>query len=522
MKLNSQKIHLHPIMTFVLMIIGMMVLSALLALLRLDATYVKINPNTNELVSTLVTVESLLSVDGLKYIFSNTVSNFVAFAPLSMLIITLIGIGIMEKSGFLKTIFTILTRNVKKNTVTFYLVLVCILSSVIGDLSYVIMMPLSALLYLHGKRNPLAGVTVSFAALTFGSSINLLFTAKDSALLTLTLQGAHILDPNYGLGIWCFLFVSALCVIGMAFIITNIGEKMTAPFFGKYELNDEPTEVDKSMADIVEEDRVIDVYEKRGLKFSLIGSGLYLLFFLYNIIPGLPFSGRLLDDSQTLYIDKLFSYDSFFSNGFVFIMVMLFIIAGLLYGIGAKTIKNNRDVCDNLGHSLDGIGKTLVLILFASTFIGLFKYTNIGTVLVAKLANLFDYINFSGIPLVIFLFIVCLVSTILIPVSTTRWQILAGSVMPVMMNAGISPEFTQFIFKGAEAVTSSMTPLFAYFVIYLALLQKYNQDTKPVGVFKAIRYQLPYILLSLIFFAILIVLVYIVGLPIGINGIVKL
>ena len=364
MKINSQKIHLHPIMTFVLMIIGMMVLSALLALLRLDATYVKINPNTNELVSTLVTVESLLSVDGLKYIFSNTVSNFVSFAPLSMLIITLIGIGIMEKSGFLKTIFTILTRNVKKNTVTFYLVLVCILSSVIGDLSYVIMMPLSALLYLHGKRNPLAGVTVSFAALTFGSSINLLFTAKDSALLTLTLQGAHILDPNYGLGIWCFLFVSALCVIGMAFIITNIGERMTAPLFGKYELNDEPTEVDKSMADIVEEDKVIDVYEKRGLKFSLIGSGLYLLFFLYNIIPGLPFSGRLLDDSQALYIDKLFSYDSFFSNGFVFIMVMLFIIAGLLYGIGAKTIKNNRDVCDNLGHSLDGIGKTLVLILF--------------------------------------------------------------------------------------------------------------------------------------------------------------
>lgn len=522
MKINSQKIHLHPIMTFVLIIIGMMVLSALLALLRLDATYVKINPNTNELVSTLVTIESLLSIDGLKYIFSNTVSNFVAFAPLSMLIITLIGIGIMEKSGFLKTIFTILTRNVKKNTVTFYLVLVCILSSVIGDLSYVIMMPLSALLYLHGKRNPLAGVTVSFAALTFGSSINLLFTAKDSALLTLTLQGAHILDPNYGLGIWCFLFVSALSVIGMAFIITNISERITAPFFGKYELNDEPTEVDKSLADIVEEDKVIDVYEKRGLKFSLIGSGIYLLFFLYNIIPGLPFSGRLLDDSQILYIDKLFSYDSFFSNGFVFIMVMLFIIAGLLYGIGAKTIKNNRDVCDNLGHSLDGIGKTLVLILFASTFIGLFKYTNIGTVLVAKLANLFDNINFSGIPLVLFLFIVFLVSTILIPVSTTRWQILAGSVMPVMMNAGISPEFTQFIFKGAEAVTSSMTPLFAYFVIYLALLQKYNQDTKPIGVFKAIRYQLPYILFSLIFFAILIVLVYIVGLPIGINGIVKL
>ena len=522
MKIFKEKVHLHPIMTFVIMIVVMMLLSALLALLRLDANYVKVNPNTKEFVNTLVTIESLLSVEGLKYIFSNTISNFVAFTPLSTLIISLIGIGIMEKSGFLKTIFTLLTRNVKKNTVTFYLVLICILSSIVGDLSYVILIPLSALLYLHGRRNPLAGITVAFASLTFGSSMNILFTAKDSTILTLTLEGAHILDSNYTLGIWCMLFISAISVIAMAFIITNISERVTAPFFGKYELNDEPTEVDKSLANIVEEDKVIDTYEKRGLKFSIIGSSIYLLFFLYNIVPGLPFSGRLLDDSQVLYIDKLFSYDSFFSNGFVFIVLVLFVIAGLLYGIGAKTIKNNRDVCDNLGHSLDGIGKTLVLILFASAFIGFFKYTNIGSVLVAKLANLIDAINFSGLPLVILFFIIGLISTILVPVSATRWQILVGSVMPVMMNAGISPEFTQFVYKAAEACTLSMTPLFAYFVIYLAFLQKYNQDKKPIGIFSSIRYQLPYILFTIIFFVIIIVIAYIIGLPIGINGIIKL
>ena len=162
------------------------------------------------------------------------------------------------------------------------------------------------------------------------------------------------------------------------------------------------------------------------------------------------------------------------------------------------------------------------MILFASAFISFFKYTNIGSVLVAKAANLFDIINFSGIPLVILLFIIGLLSTILIPVSATRWQILVSSVMPVMMNAGISPEFTQFIVKAAEACTLSITPLFAYFVIYLALLQKYNQDSKPIGIFKAIRYQLPYALFTIIFFLVLIIIVYIIGLPIGINGIVKL
>ena len=111
MKINRDKIHLNPIMSYVIMIVVVMIISVLLAVLRLDATYIKVNPNSKEFVNTLVTVESLLSIEGLKYIFSNTVSNFVSFAPLSMLIISLIGIGIMEKSGFLKTIFTILKQN---------------------------------------------------------------------------------------------------------------------------------------------------------------------------------------------------------------------------------------------------------------------------------------------------------------------------------------------------------------------------------------------------------------------------
>lgn len=62
---------------------------------------------------------------------------------------------------------------------------------------------------------------------------------------------------------------------------------------------------------------------------------------------------------------------------------MFFVILGFFYGIGAKTIKNNKDLCDDLGHSLDGIGKTLVIIFFASTFISIFKSTNIGEVITA-------------------------------------------------------------------------------------------------------------------------------------------
>ena len=257
--------------------------------------------------------------------------------------------------------------------------------------------------------------------------------------------------------------------------------------------------------------------ERRGLILSLTAGVIYLLIFIYNIIPGLPLSGNLLDYSQELYIDKLFSYNSFFSQGFVFIVTILFVILGLFYGIGARTIKNNRDLCDNLGHSLDGIGKTIILIFMASVFINVFKKTNIGVVFTALLTNLIEISSFKGIPLIILVFICTALATIFLPNSMSKWSIMAGSTVPLLMNAGISPEMTQVIFRFGESMTYGLTPVMAYFIIYLAFIDKYNQNDEPIPLFKIIKYQIPYSILAGIVLIAIIIIWYIVGLPLGIN-----
>ena len=78
--------------------------------------------------------------------------------------------------------------------------------------------------------------------------------------------------------------------------------------------------------------------------------------------------------------------------------------------------------------------------------------------------------------------------------------------------------FAQIIFRFGESTTMGLTPILAYFVIYLAFLNKNNQDEQPISLFQAIKYQVPYACLSVIVFLILIVLWYIMGLPLGING----
>ncbi len=503
----KEKMTLHPIMALMILIVISICLSGLFTLLGIQGNYNKVNVNTLKYSNELISVSNLFSLSGIKYIFSSTVSNFVSFVPLSSLIIILIGLGVMEKSGFLRTVFTLLTKNSKKYSVTFVLVFISVIASLIGDLSYIIIIPISALLFIYGRRNPAIGIISSFAGLTCGSGLSILFTSIDSSLLNYSLLGAWTLDNSYNISTFSFIIIMLVAVILVTTLITLITERYIANKVESYKFEED------------EEEFSIGKKEKKGLAMAIIAGGVYLLIFIYNIIPNLPLSGNLIDKTQTLYIDKLFSYDSFFSNGFVFIVTLLFIILGLFYGIGAKTIKNNKDLCDDLGHSLDGVGKILVLLFFASTFISIFKYTNIGSIIVAFLANILNSVSFSGIPLIILLFIISALATIFLPSSIAKWAIISGVAIPLCMNSGISTEFAQVIFRFGESTTMGLTPVFAYFVIYLAYLEKYNQTNKPINLFKSIKYQVPYSAMTFIVLLVILVIWFIVGLPIGINGV---
>lgn len=506
-KIRKKEKNTHPLMTYVFLIVGVIVISGFLKILDIQSTFYKINSVNLSLMPQTEIVNSLFSLSGLKYIFTNTVSNFANFTVLSNLIIILMGIGIMDKSGFLQTAITLTTKRLKKKTVTFVFVLMCILSSIFGDLSYIVFIPLGALLFFYGKRNPALGIIVSFASLSCGSALNVFFTSNDSSLLNYTLLAAHTVNSNYSINNLAFIFIMIVAVLLISYIITIVTENILVRDMPKYEFTESELEED-----------VVTKLEERGMVFACGAAIIYLIIFIYNIIPGLPFSGALLDNSQVYYIDKLFSVNSFFSNGFVFILTILFIIFGLFYGIGSKSIKNTKDFCDSLGHSLDGIGNILVMIFIASTFISIFKQTNIGDTLVGFFANIINTSSFIGLPLVILIFILVAIASLFVPSSTLKWSMLSASVVPKMMDAGMTPEFAQIVFRFAETVTLNITPILAYFIVYLTFLEKYNQSDKKIKLFDAIKYQLSYTCIIGVSLLLLIIVWYIIGIPLGINA----
>ena len=505
-KHKREKIGLHPLMSYVLLIFGSIFLSGFLSILDLQSTYYEINSVTFDLIPSTEVVKSLLSLSGIKYIFTNTVSNFANFTVLSNLIILLMGISVMDKSGFLQTVITLSTKKLKKKVVTFIFVLICILSSIFGDLSYLIFIPLGALLFYYGKRNPMIGIISSFAALSCGNALNVIFTSSDSNLLNYTKLAAKTINVNYNVGNFIFTFIMIVAVTIVTYIITLITENIIVKKLPKYEFTESELEED-----------IVTKGEKKGMLYALSGAIVYLIFFIYNIIPGLPLSGAFLDNSQSLYIDKLFSVNSFFNNGFVFIITMLFIILGLLFGIGAKSIKNHQDFCNDLGHSLDGIGNMLVMIFLASMFISIFKQTNIGNVIVSFIGDLIANSGFNCLPLIFLIFIGVAICTIIVPSSSVRWHLLSATLVPLMMESEMTPIFAQTVFRFAESTTINLTPLLAYFIVYLAFLEKYNQSETKIKLKDAIKYQIPYsICIGLSLITILIIW-YVIGLPLGIN-----
>jgi len=492
-----------PIVTCILLTAIVVVLSGFLSLLKVQAEYTTVSKVTNELVNNVVEVKSLFSLSGLKHIFTTAVSGFINFEPLPILIIVLIGIGVLEKSGFLEAFFTILTKNTKKNTVTFILIFISLAFSLLGNIGFVVMLPIGALLFKYGRRNPQGGVIATFASLAFGTSINIFMTATDSSLLTYTLKAARLIDPNYKIGAFYALFIMILMLIITSFVFTLITEKRIMPRLARVEYD--------------EKEFVITNKHLRGIIVGLGLGILYTLIIVYMIIPGLPLSGALLDTNASRYIDMVFGAKSLFNQGFVFIVTVLFVIIGFGYGFMTKTIRHSKDVSESLAYSLDGVGNILVLMFFASLFINVYQESQIGEVITAAASTLIGSLNLTGTFLIIITLLIIAITNIFCTNTIVKWSILSASIVPLFMNASISPEFAQIVYSAGDAITNGITPLFIYYVIYIALLEKYNKNENIVTLFGSVKLVIPYSIYITIIWLVVIIGWYMIGLPIGIS-----
>ena len=521
-KLRLKKFNLHPVTSMILLIALVIIVSFILSLCKASTTYNVINIETGQIKTEVVKVVNQMNYKGVKTLISDALKNFVSFAPLGTLLVTLLGLGVAEATGLIDTVLRRRILKIPPRTVTFLLLLLAIFSSIVNEVGYAVMIPLGALVFLINGRNPLAGIATAFAGVAFGYSISFFVGATDIALLPYTRVAANLIDEGFHVSMTSNLFIMIVSCFILAAIGTIAGENFAIKRFGRYlsKTRDDLGQTKEiEFLDLkYEEQKKLkeDSYEKKGLRWALITSIVVVVLFIYMVIPGLPLSGMLLDLNEEAYVNQLFGTNSYFHDGFTYMTAIYFALSGIAYGIGAKSIKNDKDIINNLVEKLKDIGLVVVMIFFASQLITVFKATNIGIYITALFSNLLKSLPVNGWLLILVSMIFIAISNLFMPNSISKWSIISPVLVPLMMQSNISPQFCQYIFRAAESMTNGITPLLAYFVVYLAYLNIYNRDPeRPVTIKKGINYMLPYMLWFVIGWILIIMAWYIIGLPLG-------
>lgn len=521
-KLRLKKFYFHPVTMFIVLTFATILASGILSLFETQATYNTINSNTHELEPVLVTVENLLSFDGVKFIISDAAKNFLSFAPLGTLLICLIGLTVAEGTGFIETLTRRHISKMPKFLFTFLVIFLSTVSSLINEVGYAILIPLIALIYFMNNRNPILGIVTAFCGVSFGYGVSLFVGSMEISLLDYTRDAARLIDDTAHISLTSNLFFIIAASIIMSIVGTIIIEKIIAPKIGKYKKDEESSQTEKYHSfDLEEEEqRQIeqDKYEIRGLRYALVVSILVALFFIYALIPGLPFSGMLLDLKEKAYVNQLFGDNAYFQDGFTYLVSLVFVLTGIAYGIGSKSIKNDRNIIENASRNFNNIGSIVILMFVASEFIAVFRKSNIGVVISTWLANGLETMHFSGIPLIVITLIVLALSNFVLTSPANKWLIFSPVVVPMFMQSNISPQFAQIVMRVGDSMTKGFTPLLASFVIYIGYLNAYNLNkNKPYTIRGSLALITPYFLLISLAWILLVVIWYIVGLPIGPN-----
>ncbi len=484
----------HPIALFGIFTLAIILISALCAWLGVSATGEMIDSKTLELKEQTVTAVNLLSKDGIVYMLTNMVKNFTDFAPLGVVLVTMLGVGCAEGSGYLSALLKKMVSVTPRGIVTPMLVFLGVMSNIATDIGYVILIPVGALVFMAYDRHPLAGLAAAFAGVSGGFSANLLIGALDPLLAGISTEAAHIVDANYTVNAtanWFFMIVSTLVIVIIGTLVTD---KIVEPRLGKFEKWEQEHE---SLGTLTRR-------ESKGMKIATLVLAVMGVALVAAAIP----QNSLLRNAQTGSLTN----SSPLINGLIPLIAILFFVPSVVYGRVAGVYKGERDVCRQLEKNMATMGSYIALVFIAAQFINFFNYSKLGTILAISGAEFLKSTGVSGPVLMVLFILFAALINLVMGSSTAKWTILAPIFVPMFMLLGYSPELTQVAYRIGDSCTNLITPLMSYFAMVVVFAKKYHEKA---GIGTLISTMLPYSLFFLLGWAVLLVIWMLTGLPLG-------
>ena len=514
----------HPVTLFAIFALGVVILSGVADWLDWSALDPRPESAPGRSPDGIIEPVSLLNGEGLRRIVSNLVTNFTSFAPLGVVLVALLGVGVAERSGLIsalirglvlkaasfkprknkKGIMGVLTAPINfiltpKNLVTITICFAAVVSNTASEMGYVVLVPLAAVIFHSMGRHPLAGLACAFACVSGGYSANILIGTIDPLLAGLTQEAANIIDPNYEIHAavnYYFMFLST-------FLITIVGTfvtlKIVEPKLGTYDVTmaSENLEDQSSM-------KPLTATEKKGLRYTGLAVLAVIALLALTIVP----ENGVLRNPETGEI-----LNSPFLRGIVTFIFLFFLIPGFVYGKTTGSMTNDKGIIDGMANAMSTLGLYIVIVFFAAQFVAFFGWSNLGQIFAVKGAEFLNDIGLTGPAVFIGFIAVSAMVNLMLGSASAQWAVTAPIFVPMLMLIGYSPEVIQAAYRIGDSVTNIITPMISYFGLILAFASKY---VKNIGIGTIISMMLPYSLLFYLGWMLLFYLwVFILGMPVG-------
>jgi aminobenzoyl-glutamate transport protein len=521
----------HPAIMFLALCLGVIVLSQLLAWAGVSATYEVVKPPAQsvvpidvagsvlpaevlpgqqpaagdyEVVTETVTIQGLLTVDGIRYLFTSFVANFMGFTAMGIILIVMIGVGVAERSGLIAALIRKLVAASSPAALTYIIVFLGIVSSIASDAGYLVLIPLGAAAFLSIGRHPLAGMAAAFAGVAGGFGVNLLVTPTDAVLTEITNESIHLVQPSLSIDLTANLWFGIGSTILLTFVLGIMTSRVVERRLGAYDPSVAPDASDSEIqtADVGPE--IGGEEERRGLRLA----GIYLLvalvvITLLTVLPGAP-----LRDPETGAIIGT----SPFMDSLIVIITVLFLAAGLGYGKGAGTLRSSTEVIEAITKSWAGLAGLLLLFLLIAQFIAYFNYSKMPQVAAVKLGDLIENIDIGAGWLLLIAILITLVVGLIIPQAIAKWALLAPIFIPLFLRLGVDPAAVLAAYRVGDSPMNIATPIMAYFPLIVVFAARYDKRS---GIGTVIALMLPYFLALCVAWTAFFLAWYALGIPWG-------
>ena len=487
-----------PITLFAMLAIFIILLSGIGSAFEWSATGELYDQAKGEVTMQTVTVVNLMNIEGVTWMLTNMVNNFVTYAPLGIVLTLFFGIGVADGSGFLAVIIRKIAQSTPKWLVCPVIIFIGVCSNIVSTSATVILVPMAALIFLANGRHPLAGIAAAVGGLTGGYAANVLIGSDDPLLAGISTSAANILDPNYVVSPvcnWYFMFASAFF---LAIVGSIVSKKIVEPALGKFD----PEQAGEPLADV--DFRDVSPRESKAMRVSLLVLlGMVVILVIMCIPPNSwlrnPETGSLIVKSTLM-------------SAMIPLLTILFFVPSLIYGFMAGTFTCEKDVVKQINKTFASCVSLITLAFTASQFVKYFNYSKLGTLLAINGANLLSSINMPRILLLVLFILFVAFLNIFMNSGSAKWVIFAPLFIPMFMKLGISPELTQLVYRVGDSCTNSVTPLNSFLPFMLLMLCKYKKDS---GIGTYVSLLLPYSLVFLVCWSIFLVIWLLLGIPIG-------